>query len=75
MMSILDRILSVEHRKRGLSLAEDDHTLYLIKNGHTIALWSAQGATWEEIHREADKQLYGDAVKELVSCGGVSFKN
>lgn len=75
MMSILDLILSEEHRKHGLSLAEDDHTLYLIKNGHTIALWSAQGATVEEIHKEADKQLNGDAVRELVSCGGISFKN
>jgi hypothetical protein len=57
MMSTLDRILSAEHRQHGLYLTEDDHMLYLIQNGHTVAFWSALGATLEEIQREADKQL------------------
>ncbi len=75
MFSVLDKILTDEHRKRGLVLFEDDHLLYLIKNGHTVAVWSAQGATLEGIRQEADKILGGDAIKELVAVGGADFQS
>jgi hypothetical protein len=75
MISVLDKLLTIEHHQRGLSLSEDDHIVYLIKNGHTIAIWSAQGATLEGIREEADKQLGGDAVQELIAIGGINIKS
>ena len=75
MVSILDKLLTLEHRQRGLTLAEDDHLVYLIMNGHTVAVWSAQGATLESIRQEADKILGGDAIKELVAVGGADFQS
>ena len=75
MFSVLDKILTDEHRKRGLVLFEDDHLVYLIKYGHTVAVWSSQGATLEGIRREADRVLGGNAVEELVAIGGVNFQS
>jgi hypothetical protein len=74
MISILDKILTMEHRQKGLTLAFDDHLVYLIKNGQVIAAWSAQGATLEGIRKEADRTLGGDAVRELCAMGGINFK-
>jgi hypothetical protein len=58
MTAVLDGILSIEHRQIGLSLTEDDHMLYLIKNGSTLAVWSALGATPENIVKVADESLF-----------------
>ena len=56
-MQILTAILKEEHRRQGLYLEEDDHTLYL-KRGHQIlAKFSATGATVEEIQREANRYI------------------
>ena len=54
----LESILSTEHRQSGLSLTEDDHMLYLNKNGRTIAVWSVIGATVENILKAADESLF-----------------
>jgi hypothetical protein len=75
MFSVVDKILNDEHRKRGLVLFEDDHLVYLVRYGHTVAVWSAQGATLEAIRKEADKILGGDAIKELVAVGGADFQS
>ena len=53
----LDSILSAEHRQSGLSLTEDDHMLHLNRNGRTLAVWSALGATVENILKVADESL------------------
>ena len=74
MATVLDDILTEEHRRHGLCLAEDDHIIYLIRNGHNVALWSAQGATLEEIHRIADKEANGDVVADLVGRGAITFE-
>ncbi|MBA7582043.1 hypothetical protein ES708_23963 [subsurface metagenome] len=56
-MQILTAILKEEHRRQGLYLEENDHTLYLKRGQQVLARFSATGATMEEIHREADKYI------------------
>lgn len=74
MARILDKFLTIEHRQRGMTLTEDDHMVYLTKNGHTVAVWSAQGATLEGIHKEADRMLGGDAIKDTAAIGGIDIQ-
>ena len=74
MNALLETILKDEHREKGLCLTMDEDFIYLRQHGHTVATFSAYGVTFEEIHKEADKFLVGDAVKELVSCGGIEVK-
>lgn len=54
---ILSKILKLEHRNIGLTLEENEDFVYLVKNGHTIAVFSSRGATIEEVLHEADQQL------------------
>jgi hypothetical protein len=73
--TLLNAILKDEHIQAGLSLTDNEDFVFLHhrKQILPVATFSAQGVTFEEILKEADKYLVGDAVKELVSCGGVSF--
>lgn len=56
-MPILNRILRREHLEAGLYLETDDHNLYLKQGSRTLAIFSARGATLEEILYEADQTL------------------
>ena len=72
---ILDRVLSIEHRKHGLSLCEDEDFVYMIKNGVQVARWSSRGATIKSIYDEADRWLPGnDAVAEMLKLGCIEIK-
>ena len=72
-MKILDSILSYEHRRRGLNLHNDGVLVYLFQNGNCIKKWPTDEVTVKEIHEEADKCLGGDAVEELLACGGIEI--
>jgi hypothetical protein len=64
-MKILTEILRLEHRKAGLYLEEDDHTLYLKQGDEVLARWSATGASRDSILDEADKYIhfrYGSSI-------------
>lgn len=54
---ILTKLLRQEHRDIGLTLEEDEDFVYLVRAGHTVATFSATGATIESIIREADQHL------------------
>lgn len=58
-LGILPQILSKEHRDAGLFLEQDDHLLFLnqINKLLPVAVFSATGATIEEILYEADQAL------------------
>ncbi|MBA7589695.1 hypothetical protein ES708_31784 [subsurface metagenome] len=56
-MQFLTAALKEEHRRQGLYLEENDHTLYLKRGGKILARFSATGATIDAIHREADKYI------------------
>ena len=53
--TILEEILTAEQKRRGLSLREDDHCLYLFHNGMRVAIFSAMSSTADEIREEADR--------------------
>jgi hypothetical protein len=74
--ALLDAILSKEHKAAGLKLEESEHFVYLKHKDYQddIAVFSAHGVTISEIRKEADKYLTGDAIKELVKCGGIEIK-
>jgi len=65
MQSILDGTLAPRHRDAGLSLVEDEHFLQLKHNSQQepLAVFSATGATIEEIIKEADRYLEQQNIK------------
>lgn len=56
-MQILTRLLKEEHRRAGLYLEEDTHTLYLKRGQQVLARFNATSATIDEVHKEADRHL------------------
>ena len=56
-MQILTAALKEEHRRAGLYLEEDDHTIYLKRGRQTLAKFSAATDPLEYILAEADKYL------------------
>lgn len=69
----LSRVLSIEHRRRGIQLAEDDHIATLYYQGQPVARWNANQVQVITILAEADKYLSRDAVQSAIDCGGISF--
>ncbi len=63
----LTNILSIQHRKHGLSLFEDEDYLYLVQNGTTVEHFY-HSASMKGIYEAADR--YIPHAAELV---GVSF--
>ena len=59
-MEILTVVLKEEHRRQGLYLTEDVHTVYLKRGQQTLARFNASHATIEEIQKEADKHLVAE---------------
>jgi uncharacterized protein (UPF0210 family) len=51
----LAHILKPNHKNAGLSLEEDDHTLYLKRGNDVLVRWNATKVVIAEIWREADK--------------------
>lgn len=54
---ILDGALTLEQRRSGLYLEEDEDFIYLKRAGRVVAMFSAKGATVSSIREEADKHL------------------
>ena len=54
---ILGKLLKPEHSAIGLTLEEDEDFVYLIKNGHTLAIFSSKNVTIQSIIQEADQHL------------------
>ena len=52
---IINGILTAEQKRRGFSLKEDDHCLYLFHNGKRVAIFSGMSTTADEVREEADR--------------------
>ena len=52
---VLEGCLTPEQRAQGFTAEEDDHCLCLMIKGKRVAVFSATGATIEEIRRTADR--------------------
>ena len=73
--SIITRILTVEHRQRGLTLGQDEDFIYLFKDGHTVGVFfNTCALTIEAIHKEADRWCSGnDAISEMINNRCIQF--
>jgi hypothetical protein len=72
--NVLDNILSVEHRRAGLGLIEDEDTVSLIRDGFLVASWPATRATLLAIHQAADRCLARDGMAELEAIGAITIE-
>lgn len=55
----LQAALTAEQRSAGLYLEEDEDFLYLKREGESLAVFSAKGATVRSIREEAEKNIRG----------------
>jgi len=72
---VINKVLSENHRKAGLSLCESEDFVYLIQNGVCIARWYSSNAYVKSIMDTADRVTYsGDAVSEMLGTGAIEIE-
>lgn len=54
---VLDGALTLEQRRSGLYLEEDEDFLYLKRAGRVVAMFSTKGAMVASIRQEAEKHI------------------
>jgi len=69
----LDILLTIEHRRAGLTLYEDEDFLYLFRNGLRVAIWNSRAVTLVQIRKEADRFLGGDVIDGLIRSGVITI--
>ena len=54
-MEFLTAVLSPEHRRVGITLEENEDTVYLVKNGIVLERFWSTKVTIKTLHESADK--------------------